>query len=102
MMTPGRKPSQPLARALSPTDRRSLLLRSMVATSLLIAAFAFARSAEATVAVPSCGSGNGNMCSSWEVCLLGFCVSGKKYYDHDKPEPEPEENVYLCTSKTCQ
>lgn len=102
MMTPRRKPSQPLERALSPTGKRSLLLRSMVATSLLIGTFAFARSAEATVSVPSCGSGAGNMCSSWEVCLLGFCLSGKRYYDHENPEPEPVETTYFCTSKTCQ
>lgn len=100
MKTRRKTPVQPPGRKLSSADKRSLLLRTLVAASLVIGTLAFAGRAEATVSAPSCGGGDGNLCSSYEFCLLGFCVSGKRYYDHDNPRPETP--TYFCTSKTCQ
>lgn len=80
------------------TGRRSPVLRWMVAVSVLVGTFAFVPTAEATVAASGCGIGNGKVCSTYELCLFGICVSGKRYYNDDA---EVERPVFFCTSKTC-
>ncbi len=80
------------------SGRSSAVLRWMVAVSVLVGTFAFVRTAEATVAAAGCGIGDGQVCSTFEFCLFGICISGTRYYNE---EPEEELPVFFCTSKTC-
>ncbi|MXY31856.1 MAG: hypothetical protein F4043_09780 [Gammaproteobacteria bacterium] len=79
MVKPNSKSPRSSVRMLSPSTTRRLLLRSMVAVSILAGTFAFTGN-PAAAAASSCGDGDGSLCLSYKFCLFGLCISGKRYY----------------------
>ena len=57
-----------------------------VVTALALVASTLAvRGSSNSVQADKCGHHKGNLCWEWEVCLMGFCVGEKYYYDPEAP-----------------
>ena len=83
MTKPTRPPTHPgittRQNSPRPSTARRLVLRCMLAISILAGSFALTTKPAAASANP-CHDGDDEMCFSWEVCLFFFCISGKEYY----------------------
>jgi len=102
MEKPNSKPPRSSVRVLSPSTTRRLLLRSMVAVSILAGTLAFTGN-PAAAAAAGCGGGDGSLCLSYKFCLLGMCISGKRYYAEEPLQPDARDSstkdgpCYVCS-----